>query len=160
LERIDAAGESLAAVLGVDITQPRVQKPRVPGLRTITVAMRLPPFLRANDRRTLGGIVAVGLAALALWWVASGGLAGRWIDAERLPRRENRFQVDVNQASEAELAAIPEVGPSLAGRIVEYRRRAGGIRSHEQLLEVRGIGPKTLAAMRPFLLPIDEPAVR
>lgn len=117
--------------------------------------MRIPRFLRPNDRRALGALVALGLAALAVAWALRGGWSGRFVDVERLPRRENHFQVDVNRAGAAELAAIPEVGPALAARIIEYRQRAGGIRRREQLLEVRGIGPKTLETIGPFLAPIE-----
>lgn len=125
-----------------------------------TSALRIPRFLRPNDQRAVGPLLALGLALLAAAWALRGGPAGRLVDAERLPQRENRFQVDVNRAGAAELAAIPEVGPALAGRIVAYRQQVGGIRRPEQLLEVRGIGPKTLEAIRPFLAPIEAPPER
>lgn len=115
-------------------------------------------FLRPGERRIVAAIVALAGASLALWWIASGGLQGRWVDAERLPKRENRFLVDLNRAGAAELAAIPEVGPALAQRILDFRHQQGPFHNHEQLLEVDGIGPKTLERMRAFLAPLDEPA--
>jgi competence protein ComEA len=56
--------------------------------------------------------------------------------------------VSLNSASVAELEALPDVGPVLAGRIVAHRDSIGGFTSVEQLLEVDGIGDKTFAALR------------
>jgi len=53
--------------------------------------------------------------------------------------------VDINTASVEELAsALSNVGPVKAQRIVEYREKMGGFVSPEELMEVKGIGPKTL----------------
>lgn len=57
--------------------------------------------------------------------------------------------VDVNSASADELAALPGIGPSLAGRIVAWRDRNGRFRSPEALEEVPGIGPSTVSRLRP-----------
>lgn len=55
--------------------------------------------------------------------------------------------VDLNRASAAELEALPGIGPTLAGRILERRERVGAFQSVEDLLEVRGIGPALLAEL-------------
>lgn len=57
-------------------------------------------------------------------------------------------RVNINRADAAELQRLPHVGPATAQRILEYRREHGPFRSVEQLLEVRGIGPKRLAELR------------
>jgi len=59
--------------------------------------------------------------------------------------------VNVNTADEALLDTIPEVGPATAQAIIEYRTQIGSFTSVEQLIEVTGIGPATLEAMRPFV---------
>lgn len=57
--------------------------------------------------------------------------------------------VDVNTATEAELETLDGVGPATAAKILAYRREHGGFRSVDDLLQVPGIGPKKLAAIKP-----------
>ncbi|ADH85510.1 ComEA family DNA-binding protein [Desulfurivibrio alkaliphilus] len=57
----------------------------------------------------------------------------------------------VNRADARTLRLLPGIGPTLAGRIVEYRTSHGSFQSPEELLQVQGIGPKTLAAIRPLI---------
>jgi competence protein ComEA len=58
--------------------------------------------------------------------------------------------IDVNRAREAELRTLPGIGPTLAARIIEARRKQP-FRSVEDLRKVRGIGAKTLARLRPHV---------
>lgn len=68
-----------------------------------------------------------------------------------------RLQLDPNVAPWSELAALPEIGESLARRIVSYResQQAAGnprpFRSLSDLDAVSGIGPATLANLEPYL---------
>jgi competence protein ComEA len=50
----------------------------------------------------------------------------------------------------------------MARRIADHRREHGPFRSIDGLLDVPGIGPATLALMRPYLRPIRNatPAAR
>ena len=59
--------------------------------------------------------------------------------------------LDVNAASVADLEALPGIGPVLAGRIVEYRQMHGRFQRVEDLLEVKGIGPRLLERLRPLV---------
>jgi competence protein ComEA len=59
--------------------------------------------------------------------------------------------VDVNDAAEAELAAVPGIGPAVAGRIVELRRREGDFASLDELLDVAGMTASRLERARPYL---------
>ena len=53
--------------------------------------------------------------------------------------------LDLNRASAAELEQLPGIGPALAARIVAHREAEGPFASPRDLLEVSGIGEKTLA---------------
>lgn len=56
--------------------------------------------------------------------------------------------VDINSATSSDLDALPGVGPSTAQAIIDYRTANGPYASVDDLLNVRGIGPSKLAAMR------------
>ena len=57
----------------------------------------------------------------------------------------------VNAVDEKALEALPGIGPSRARAIVEDREKNGEYRSLKELERVRGIGPKTVEAIAPFL---------
>ncbi|HOX44794.1 MAG TPA: helix-hairpin-helix domain-containing protein [Myxococcota bacterium] len=59
--------------------------------------------------------------------------------------------IELNTATAEDLEAIPGIGPTLAGRIVQHREEHGPFASLEELEEVRGIGSKTLWKIKPFL---------
>ena len=59
--------------------------------------------------------------------------------------------VNVNTATAAELEALPEIGPALAQRIVDYRTAHGPFTALDDLLDVSGIGPATLDAIRDLI---------
>lgn len=54
-------------------------------------------------------------------------------------------RLNVNRATVRQLTLLPGIGPSLAGRIIEYREASGRFRSTSDLVNVKGIGLKTLA---------------
>lgn len=59
-------------------------------------------------------------------------------------------RIDVNTADEKALETLPQIGPALARRIVEYRRLHGPFARLEDLDAVRGVGPKTIERLRPY----------
>ncbi|HMS54655.1 MAG TPA: helix-hairpin-helix domain-containing protein [Fimbriimonadaceae bacterium] len=59
--------------------------------------------------------------------------------------------ISLNTATAAELDRLPGVGPSTAAKIIAYRQDHGGFSSIDEVLAVKGIGPKKLAEMRPYL---------
>jgi competence protein ComEA len=50
--------------------------------------------------------------------------------------------VNINTASESQLAELPGIGPSIAERIVRYRQKTGPFKTPEDLKQVKGIGDK------------------
>lgn len=59
--------------------------------------------------------------------------------------------LDLNQATQEQLMALPGIGPVLAQRIVDWRNEHGPFASLDELLEVPGIGEELLAALRPLV---------
>ena len=60
--------------------------------------------------------------------------------------------LDLNSATAIELDALPDIGPAKAARIIEYRSQNGAFKSVEDLVEVEGIGEKTLEKLRPYVV--------
>jgi competence protein ComEA len=56
--------------------------------------------------------------------------------------------ISLNRGSQLELEALPGVGPTLAGRIVDWRTANGGFKKKEDLLKVSGIGSKLFDGMK------------
>ena len=65
--------------------------------------------------------------------------AGRDATASTSARED---PIDVDTATPSQLEKLPRIGPSLARRIAEDRKRNGPFGSMQGLLRVRGIGPK------------------
>ena len=78
---------------------------------------------------------------------------------ERPPETEEKgrtlktvnFPIDINSATYEELVALPGIGPVKAKAIVEYREKNGPFRSPKDILEVPGIGEKTLEGILDFI---------
>lgn len=70
------------------------------------------------------------------------------------------FPIVLNTASSDLLQRLPRIGPALAARILDSRQRTGGFQSVDELLDIPGIGPKTMERLRPLLrlnpLPADS----
>jgi competence protein ComEA len=61
--------------------------------------------------------------------------------------------ISLSSATEEDLDRLDGIGPTLAARIVEWRRAHGGFASIDQLLDVPGIGPARLEALRAQVTP-------
>lgn len=59
--------------------------------------------------------------------------------------------VNLNLASQSELEGLPQVGPVTAQSIIAWREQRGGFTSVDELLEVDGIGEKTLERLAPHV---------
>lgn len=137
-ERRLAGGLALAWAAGValgwtgwDAVPARFAEARLhPPLPTVAeLAERLPP----GDPRP--GWYAAGLA----------------LRAERARADSGPTRIDPNRADRADWDRLPRIGPRTAEAILAVRGSRGPFRSPEDLLAVRGIGPKTLEKIRPWL---------
>ncbi|WP_165921152.1 ComEA family DNA-binding protein [Paenibacillus albiflavus] len=57
-------------------------------------------------------------------------------------------KVDLNTASAEQLVTLPGIGPSKAKEIIKYREKKSGFSSIEDLMNVKGIGPKIFEKLR------------
>lgn len=55
-------------------------------------------------------------------------------------------KININTASVEQLMALERVGEKYAVRIVEYREKEGPFKAPEEIMNVKGIGPKTWEA--------------
>lgn len=58
---------------------------------------------------------------------------------------------DINTAGMVQLQLLPGIGPKMAERVLEYRKQNGRFSSIDQIMDVKGIGPKKFEKMRPFI---------
>jgi competence protein ComEA len=134
-------------------TASEVELRRLPGVgptrASAIVAERLAggPFQHLEDLTRVPGIGPATIASLApaLTLPPRGGAFSGAAGRRPAPRTS---LIDVNRAQINELEQITGVGPVLAARIVEVRRRIGRFRGPEDLLHVPGIGPGILQRIR------------
>jgi competence protein ComEA len=108
------------------------------------------------DQAAVASLVAIALASMGLYWFVKGCHRGELIEIDRAEPLTARYMVDINKAGWPELAELPELGETLARRIVDSRSDAGPFGDHDDLLRVNGIGPRTLEQMKPYLLPMPD----
>ncbi|HEY0514767.1 MAG TPA: helix-hairpin-helix domain-containing protein [Thermoanaerobaculia bacterium] len=65
-------------------------------------------------------------------------------------------KVNINSADSSQLTMLPRVGPSVAQRIVDYRKQNGSFKKPEDLMLVRGIGEKTFELIKPYVAVAGE----
>jgi competence ComEA-like helix-hairpin-helix protein len=75
-------------------------------------------------------------------------------DPPEVPGKE---RININTAGPEELQQLPGIGPAYADRIIALRQKNGLFESIEQLLEIRGIGPRRLEALEPLIKLNEEP---
>jgi len=59
--------------------------------------------------------------------------------------------LDLNRADARDLEALPGIGPVLAARIIAFRQRQGSFGRVEELLGVRGVGPRLYERLQPHV---------
>ena len=59
--------------------------------------------------------------------------------------------VNLNTANSEELQQVPGIGPATADKILQMRKSYGAFKSVDDLLAIRGLGPKRLDKMRKYL---------
>ena len=66
--------------------------------------------------------------------------------------------INLNTATVTELMQLPRIGQKTAERILAFRKAHGGFQRPEELMNVKGIGEKSYARIKPFLAASQNPA--
>jgi competence protein ComEA len=132
-----------------------------PGGSLPAVPQPTPPTAAASSAKPIPlfwpGPVQLAVAVLILASAAALGMQAYRMTGPQAEPALNHV-LDLNEAGVAELSLLPGVGPKLAQRIVDYRQRHGPFRRIDDLKSAPGVGPATLARLRPRLT-VDESPV-
>ncbi len=115
------------------------------------------PFGSVEDLARVSGIGPASIDRLRSFLRVSagaGGIVRRTARAPDAPNREARqpgTPVNLNRATASELRQLPGIGPVTADRIVAHREQHGPFRAPEDLIQVSGIGPRTLERLAPLI---------
>ena len=113
-------------------------------------------WLTKHDQTFVALCVAVFLALTGYHWAKLSGWGMQPIEVDRLPARQYDFRIDINSASWVEWTQLEGIGETTAEIILADREANGPFRNINDLRRVKGIGPKMLEKMRPFLLEPSE----
>ncbi len=117
-------------------------------------------FLTTREQKALLFVCAFGLFGMLLSGLTgthSGGqIKGKPAQELEASIKEDKVpQIDIRTANLEELMQLPGIGEKRAQDIIDYRAESG-FNSVRDLLNIKGIGEKTLAKMQPSLVPISE----
>ena len=149
-ERIDpntAGEEDLDRLPGVG--------PAVAG-RMVEMRRDRGPFTGPEDLLKVPGVGPATLARIAphLEWSTQSRSDGATSPSRsaRNPAAGRPARLDLNRASQEDLEGLPGVGPVVAERMLRLRQELGRFQNVDELQSVRGIGPATIARIRPVVV--------
>lgn len=59
--------------------------------------------------------------------------------------------LNINEATQEQLEALPGIGETIAGRIIAYREKYGDFHDVGELREIEGIGSRLLDELLPYI---------
>ena len=142
---------------GEDVTVDVAGKVRRPGVTTLPAGSRVADALeKAGGARgrvdlstlNLARILVDGEQILVGRAAPAGGMAAGASTAAPDP---TGALVNINTATSEQLDTLPGVGPVTAQKILDWRAAHGAFSSVDELLEIDGIGDKTLAELAPHV---------
>ena len=94
--------------------------------------------------KTMRGI---GVLAVAMWWLGTGGAAGSDVKpakgdarADTAVHTKGEAKVNINDASKAELMKLEGISAGMAQKIIAYRETHGPFKRAHDLVKVDGVG--------------------
>ncbi|MFQ5862165.1 MAG: ComEA family DNA-binding protein [Candidatus Brocadiales bacterium] len=115
--------------------------------------MKLPKVLEPlelsrNEFVVLCVLFSTLMVGIITKYVIDSHLGSGEIKVLRQNPEELTLRLDINTAEWHELLPLPQIGEKRAKAIVEYRKRHGPFTSLDELLNVGGITPKVLEAIK------------
>ena len=78
-----------------------------------------------------------------------------WVFVDTLAKPQASFPININGADARLLQALPRIGPSMADRIIQFRSTNGPFSDVNDLINVKGIGARTLEQLLPLITLTD-----
>lgn len=123
--------------------------------------MRTSPIADKHYQNFLWAILVITSPLIFCQWNKLQSPQSRWDDTSNHARPSHcaqqapwTFHIDINIASAIDFELLENIGPALATRIIETRTSLPDQRFNtlNELLQVNGIGDKTLDKLRPYLI--------
>lgn len=108
-------------------------------------------WLRRGDQVIVGLLVLALLGLLGAHWLRLSRWGSDSVELSSLQPREYYYSLDINSATWVEWTQLDGIGETLARRIIANREERGPFRNPADVGRVRGIGPKLLEKILPFL---------
>jgi competence protein ComEA len=87
------------------------------------------------------------LVILAMAAVSTGSLGA----ADKQAAAGSDKLININTADAGQLVGLPQVGPKMAQRILDFRKSNGNFKRVQDLMKVKGIGEKIFAKLQPLI---------
>ena len=107
--------------------------------------------LNRSDQVFIGITAILALGLMTIEWVQLSGWGMQPVEIEQIQPREYDYRIDINSAEWIEWVQMQGIGETLANRIIENREQNGPFESIDDLQRVKGIGPKTVEKLRPWI---------
>jgi len=108
-------------------------------------------WLRRGDQLFVGLLVVALLGLLGIHWVRLSRWGSAPVELSSQRPREYYYSLDINSATWIEWTQLDGIGETLARRIIADREERGPFRNPADVSRVKGIGPKLLEKILPYL---------
>ncbi len=106
--------------------------------------------LTRQEKNAVLFIAASALLGLALSFLFKAAPSAGRIYAASFDTEVSK--ININSAGKEQLITLPGIGPKIAEKIIDYRRKKGKIHDIKELKQINGIGDKKIENMKPFLI--------
>jgi len=109
-----------------------------------------------GDQFFIGITAILALGLMSFQWAQLSGWGMQPIELEQIQPRQYDYRIDINSAEWIEWVQMRGIGETLANRIIEDQKQNGPFESIDDLQRVKGIGPKTIEKLRPWITVVSD----